>query len=46
MLLAQQTAANLHATIGSVISIGRQGLPPLRVPVQGIVDLIAGRKKP
>ena len=41
VLLAQQTAANLHATIGSVISIGRQGLPPLRVPVQGIVDLPA-----
>jgi putative ABC transport system permease protein len=41
VLLAQQTAANLHATIGTIVSVGRQGLPPLRVPVQGIVDLPA-----
>src|SRR5437773_1295029 len=41
VLLAQQTAANLHATVGSMISVGRQGLPPLHVRVQGIVDLPA-----
>jgi putative ABC transport system permease protein len=41
VLLAQQTAANLHATVGTIVSVGRQGLPPLRVPVQGVVDLPA-----
>jgi putative ABC transport system permease protein len=41
VLLAQQTAANLHAAVGTMVSVGRQGLPPLRVPVQGIVDLPA-----
>ena len=41
VLLAQQTAANLHATVGTMISVGRQGLPPLRIRVAGIVDLPA-----
>ena len=41
VLLAQQTAANLHATIGTIVSVGRRGLPPLKVRVQGIVDLPA-----
>jgi putative ABC transport system permease protein len=41
VLLAQQAAANLHAAVGTMISIGRPGLPPLRVRVQGIVDLPA-----
>jgi putative ABC transport system permease protein len=41
VLLAQQTAANLHATVGTIIKIGRQGLPPLPVRVQGVVDLPA-----
>jgi putative ABC transport system permease protein len=41
VLLAQQTAANLHAAVGTMVSVGRQGLPPLRVRVQGIVDLPA-----
>ena len=41
VLLAQQTAANLHATVGTIVSVGRQGLPPLRVRVQGVVDLPA-----
>ena len=41
VLLAQQTAANLHATLGSMVSVGRPGQPPLRVRVQGIVDLPA-----
>ena len=40
-MLAQQTAANLHAAVGTMISIGRPGLPPLRVRVRGIVDLPA-----
>src|SRR5262249_26127455 len=39
VLLAQQTAANLHASIGTVVTIGRQGLRPVEVVVQGIVDL-------
>jgi putative ABC transport system permease protein len=39
VLLAQQTAANLHAAPGDVISIGRTGLPPFRVIVAGVVDL-------
>jgi putative ABC transport system permease protein len=41
VLLAQQTAANLHAGVGTVISIGRMGLPPVKAVVQGIVDLPA-----
>jgi putative ABC transport system permease protein len=41
VLLAQQTAANLHATVGTMISVGRPGLPPLHVRVQGVVDLPA-----
>jgi putative ABC transport system permease protein len=41
VLLAQQTAANLHATVGTLVSVGRQDLPPLRVRVQGVVDLPA-----
>ena len=39
VLLAQQTAANLHAKPGDTISIGRQGLPAARVKVAGVVDL-------
>ena len=39
VLLAQQTAANLHATPGSVITIQRPGLDPVQVTVDGIVDL-------
>jgi putative ABC transport system permease protein len=39
VLLAQQTAANLHARLGDVISIGRAGLPPVEVKVDGVVDL-------
>ena len=39
VLIAQQAAANLHATIGSVVEVEREGLPPVRVRVQGIVDL-------
>jgi putative ABC transport system permease protein len=39
VLLAQQTAANLHASVGDTIAIGRMGLPPASVRVDGIVDL-------
>jgi putative ABC transport system permease protein len=41
VLLAQQTAANLHARPGTTIAIGRPGLPPARVRVDGVVDLPA-----
>jgi putative ABC transport system permease protein len=38
-LLAQQTAANLHATVGSKITIDRPGLGAVDVVVAGVVDL-------
>ncbi len=41
VLIAQQTAANLHAAVGTVVSIGRQGHRPFRARVAGIVDLPA-----
>lgn len=39
ILLAQQTAANLHASPGDTIAIGRPGLSPVRVTVDGVIDL-------
>ncbi|MDA0161648.1 ABC transporter permease [Solirubrobacter ginsenosidimutans] len=39
VLLAQQTAANLHAAPGDTISIGRPGAPAAQVRVDGVVDL-------
>jgi putative ABC transport system permease protein len=39
VMLAQQTAANLHAAPGTVISIARPGLPPVQVTIESIVDL-------
>ena len=39
VLLYQQTAANLQARPGSTITIQRDGLPPARLRVDGIVDL-------
>ncbi|MCW3016387.1 MAG: transporter integral rane protein, partial [Solirubrobacterales bacterium] len=39
VLLAQQTAANLHAKPGDKISIGRTGLPAATVTVAGVVDM-------
>jgi putative ABC transport system permease protein len=39
VLLAQQTAANLHAAVGDMVSIARAGLPPVQVRVSAIVDL-------
>ncbi len=41
VLLAQQTAANLHASVGDTITFGRVGFPDSRVRVDGIVDLPA-----
>ena len=39
VLLAQQTAANLHVRPGDKVSIGRAGAPPAVVTVTGVVDL-------
>ena len=39
VLLTQQTAANLHAAPGDTVSIGRAGLPPSSVRVNGVVEL-------
>jgi putative ABC transport system permease protein len=39
VLLAQQTAANLHAAPGDAVTIALQGLPPATVTVAGIVEL-------
>ena len=39
VMLAQQTAANLHAAPGTVITISRPGLPSARITVASIVDL-------
>lgn len=39
VLLAQQTAANLHATLGDSVEIQRVGLRSVSVKVDGIVDL-------
>jgi putative ABC transport system permease protein len=39
VLVAQQTAANLHVTSGDTVTIQRVGLPPLDVQVSGVVDL-------
>lgn len=39
VLLAQQTAANLHVGVGDTISIERVGLTPAQVVVAGIVAL-------
>lgn len=41
VLVAQQTAANLHVKPGDTVVINRVGLPPARVKVDGIVDLPA-----
>lgn len=38
-LVAQQTAANLHVTVGDTVTIQRTGLPPIDVTVAGVVDL-------
>ena len=39
VLVAQQTAANLHVTVGDTVTIRRLGLPSTEVTVGGVVDL-------
>lgn len=39
VLVAQQTASNLHVTTGDTVTIQRIGLPPVKVIVSGVVDL-------
>lgn len=39
VMIAQQTAANLHVTAGDAVAIHRIGLPPVEVKIAGIVDL-------
>jgi putative ABC transport system permease protein len=41
VLLAQQTAANLHARPGDTVSIARAGMAAAKVRVDGVVDLPA-----
>jgi len=41
VLLAQQTAANLQATVGDTVTVGLPGGAQVELPVQGIVDLPA-----
>ncbi|HEY8297412.1 MAG TPA: ABC transporter permease [Candidatus Baltobacteraceae bacterium] len=38
-LLFQQTAANLHASVGDTVTIRRVGLPPVRVKVAGVISM-------
>jgi putative ABC transport system permease protein len=39
VLVAQQTAANLHVQPGDQVTIMRLGLPPVTVKIAGVVDL-------
>ncbi len=39
VLLAQQTAANLHAQPGDVVNIALPGRPPASLTVDGVIDL-------
>jgi putative ABC transport system permease protein len=39
VLVAQQTAANLHVRPGDTVTLARLGLPPVKVKVAGVVDL-------
>ncbi|MDQ6727155.1 MAG: ABC transporter permease [Actinomycetota bacterium] len=39
VLLAQQTAANLHAAPGDTVTVARAGLPAVELRVDGVVDL-------
>ena len=39
VLLAQQTAANLHASPGDTVMIARLGQPPIDVKIDGIVEV-------
>ncbi|HEX4202747.1 MAG TPA: FtsX-like permease family protein [Ktedonobacteraceae bacterium] len=39
VLVAQQTASNLHATVGDTVMIQRLGLPSVPVKIAGVIDL-------
>lgn len=39
ILIAQQTAANLHVGVGDTVSINRTGLPPVTARIDGVIDL-------
>ncbi|EFH84543.1 FtsX-like permease family protein [Ktedonobacter racemifer] len=39
VLVAQQTASNLHVTAGDTVKIQRVGLPAVNVKIAGVVDL-------
>ena len=39
VLIAQQTAANLHVSPGDIVTIKRPGLAPEQVTIAGVVDL-------
>lgn len=39
VLVAQQTAANLHVGLGDMVLVHRPGLPPASVKVSGVIDL-------
>ena len=39
VLVAQQTAANLHLALGDTITVGRAGLPPVKVVADSVIDL-------
>jgi putative ABC transport system permease protein len=38
-LIAQQTAANLHVSVGDTVTITRLGLPPVKTDIDGVIDL-------
>ena len=39
ILIAQQTAANLHASVGDTVIVTRIGLPPVKAVIDGVIDL-------
>ena len=39
ILIAQQTAANLHVSVGDTVSVTRIGLPPVKARIDGVIDL-------
>ncbi len=41
VMIAQQTAANLHVAPGDTVTIGRTGLSPVQVKIGSVVDLVS-----
>jgi putative ABC transport system permease protein len=39
VLIAQQTAANLHVAVGDSVTVARMGLPPVVARIDGVIDL-------